>query len=158
MAQHFLFRSASVYLTLYLRYGDKADFLRPPFSARWRERLQILDRLIGGLADKTLRAGVPLMLAFVPQMAQVMLMAGNPVPPGIDPSALQAAIAAIATRHGVLFADTSVALREKRMPERLFYEVDGHRSGERQPVAAAYIGQSYANAPRGLLRLSCWLS
>jgi hypothetical protein len=158
MAQHFLFRSASVYLTLYLRYGDKADFLRPPFSARWRERLQILDRLIGGLADKTLRAGVPLMLAFVPQMAQVMLMAGNPVPPGIDPSALQAAIAAIATRHGVLFADTSVALREKRMPERLFYEVDGHRSGEGQPVAAAYIGQSYANAPRGLLRLSCWLS
>jgi hypothetical protein len=150
MAQHFLFRNASVYLPLYLRYGDKADFLRPPFSARWSERLQTLDRLIGALADKTHQAGgVPLMLAFVPQMAQVMLMAGHTVPPGIDPTALQTAIAAIATRNGVLFTDTSVALREKPTPERLFYEVDGHLSGEGQPVAAAYIAQSYANAPGG---------
>ena len=146
MAQSFLFRDPAVYLPLYLRYGDKADFLRPPFSARWRERLAALDRLVAELSDRAHRAGVPFILGFVPQEAQVALMAaGRVIPPGIDPTSLQTEIANIAARHGAVFADTTQALRIQPAPERLYYQVDGHLSGAGQPIAAASIARTFAD-------------
>ena len=150
MAQHFLFRNPSVYLPLYLRYGDKADFLRPPFSALWQERLQAFDSLVGTLADRAHRAGVVFAIVFVPQEAQVALMAaGRTVPPGVVPTAFQAEISKIAARHGAFFIDTSVALRARPAPERLYYQVDGHLSGEGQPIAGAYIAQQLTDASAG---------
>jgi hypothetical protein len=150
MAESFLFRDPSVYVPLYLRYGDKADFLRPPFSLRWQERLRVLDRLIGRIADQAHRANVPLMVAFVPQEAQVAMMApGRASPPGIDPEALPAAIEAITVHHGAEYADTTHALSAQSMPERLYYQVDGHLSGTGQPIAAASIARSLADRPDG---------
>ncbi len=144
VAQHFLFRNPSIYIPLYLRYGDKADFLRPPFSPNWQARLRTFDALLEKLAAQAQQAAVPFALAFVPQEAEVALMAGRPVPPGIDPAALPAALQAIAARHDVSFIDTSVALRAQPTPERLYYQVDGHLSGQGQPVAASYIAQQLA--------------
>ena len=149
VAQHFLFQNPSIYLPLYLRYGDKADFLRPPFSPRWQARLRTFDALIGELAAQAHEAGVPFTFAFVPQEAQVALMAGRAVPPGVDPAALPAALQAIVASHGVGFADTSVALRAEPAPERLYYQVDGHLSGQGQPIAAAYIARQLAANPDG---------
>ncbi len=149
IAQHFLFRNASVYLPLYLRYGDKADFLRQPFSHAWLERLELLDRLIGQLMERASAAHVPLMVSFVPQEAQVTLMAGQSIPAGIDPAALPAAIKAIALAHGASFADTSVALRAEPNPGQLYYQVDGHLSGDGQPIAAAYIAKGLADSGTG---------
>ena len=37
-AQHIMFQNPELYLRLYLHYGDKADFLRPPFTPAWRQR------------------------------------------------------------------------------------------------------------------------
>jgi hypothetical protein len=90
------------------------------------------------------------MLAFIPQEAQVALMAaGRAVPAGIEPTALQTAIADIAARHGAWFADTAQALRAQAAPERLYYQVDGHLSGQGQPIAAAYIAQRFAAEAAG---------
>ena len=36
-AQHMLFENVDEYVSLYLRYGDKADFLRPPFGPVWQK-------------------------------------------------------------------------------------------------------------------------
>ncbi len=149
VAQHFLFQNASVYLPLYLRYGDKADFLRPPFSPNWQARLRNFEALLGELASQARAAGVPFSFVFVPQEAQVALMTGRTVPPGVDPAALPAALQAAAARHGVGFVDTSVALRTNPAPEQLYYQVDGHLSGRGQPVAAAYIAQQLAAVPYG---------
>ena len=149
VAQHFLFQNPSIYLPLYLRYGDKADFLRPPFTPRWQARLRTFDALIGELAAQAHEAGVAFTFAFVPQEAQVALLAGRTVPPGVDPAALSAALQGIVARHGVGFADTSVALRAEPAPERLYYQVDGHLSGQGQPIAAAYIAQQLAAKPDG---------
>jgi hypothetical protein len=146
VAQHFMFRDQSIYLPLYLRYGDKADFLRPPFSAPWQERLRRLDALVGALAQRAQAAGVPFMLAFVPQAAEVELMAEPIVPPGIDPAALPAAIAAIVARHHAWFTDTSAALRA-RPADQLYYIVDGHLSAEGHGLAAALIAQRLVDEP-----------
>lgn len=149
VAQHFLFRDPSVYLPLYLNYGDKADFLRPPFSTRWQARLRLLDGLVGTLAERAHRAGIPFVIAFVPQAAEAQLMATNAPPQGVDPEALPAAVAAIAARHDAWFDDTSVALRATPLPVALFYIVDGHMSGAGHTIAAASIAHRLADEPKG---------
>jgi len=149
VAQHFLFQNPSIYIPLFLQYGDKADFMRPPFTPRWQARLRAFDTLLGALADQAHKAGVPFTFAFIPQEAEVALLAGRPVPPGINPAALPAAMQAIAARHDVGFVDTSVALRAEPAPERLYYQVDGHLSGHGQPLAAAYIAQQMTATPHG---------
>jgi hypothetical protein len=145
MTQHYLFRAPSIYVPVYLRYGDRADFLRPPFTEKWRHRLQVLDRIVDGLAARAQQARVPFVLAFIPHEAEIALMApGQNLPPGIDPNALPAAIGAIAARHGVSFIDTSLGLRNDPAPEHFYYTVDGHLSGAGQPAVGAYIAQRLA--------------
>lgn len=150
MAQHFLFLDPSVYLALYLRHGDDSDYLRSPLPAKWQHQLEVLDRLIGALAARAQRADVPLTVAFIPAKPQVALMGtGRAATSGIHPTALQKALAPIAARHDIGFIDTSVALRARSAPERLYYQVDGHLSGEGQPIAAAYIAEQLAGAREG---------
>jgi len=141
MAQHFRFRDMAVYLPLYLNYGDKADYLRPPFTPPWQERLRRLDERLGQWSERAHAAGVPLSIALIPQEAQLVLMAQHAPPPGVDPYALPAAIAAIAARHDVGFVDTSDVLKTQASPELLYYQVDGHLSGDGQPLAAKSIAR-----------------
>jgi hypothetical protein len=150
MAQHFLFLDPAVYLALYLQHGDDSDYLRSPLPAKWQHQLDVLDHLIAALAARAQRADVPLTLAFIPAKPQVALMGtGRTATSGIYPMALQEAIAPIAARHGIGFIDTSVALRARSAPEQLYYQVDGHLSGEGQPIAAAYIARQLAGTRAG---------
>ena len=147
--RHFLFRNQSLYLSLYLKYGDKADFLRPPMSTAWQERLRRSDLLLGELASRAHKAGVPLMLAFRAESSELALMTEWTPPAGIDPNALPQALAAIAARHGVDFVDTSAALRPHiGGSELLFYPVDGHPTGEGQPIIAQAIAQRFVDDPK----------
>ena len=149
VAQHFLFRNPSLYLPLYLQYGDKADFLRPPFTPAWQQRLHLFDALVTRLSGMAHQANTPLMISFVPQEAEIALDVISPRRPGIDPQALPAAIASIAARHGDGFSDASVDLRRIPHPERLFYQVDGHLSGQGQPYVASAITDAFAATPDG---------
>jgi hypothetical protein len=143
VAQHFHFQDMRTYLPLYLRYGDKADFLRPPFTPAWQERLRRFEAVVGKMSAYARKSGTSFVIAFVPQEAEIALMARHPMPPGIDPGALPHAIAAIAARQGVNFIDTSDALRTRPRPEQLYYQVDGHLSGAGQPLAAALIADKF---------------
>jgi hypothetical protein len=149
VAQHFLFRNQSVYLPVYLHYGDKANFLRPPFTPSWQERLRRFDLLISDLSSRAHQANVPLILVFVPHQAELELMKSAFVPPGIDPEALPRAMETIAARHGVIFIDSSTALRAEPAPQDLYYTVDGHPSGRGQPVIARAIAQNFVNLADG---------
>jgi hypothetical protein len=139
ITEHFLFRNRSIYEPIYLRYGDKADYLRPPFTSAWQERLRHFDELIGKLSIQASTAGAPLMIAFIPPQAPMVLMTSATTHPGIDPFALGNAIKATAERHGASFVDTSQILRQREKPELLYYQVDGHLSGEGLPIAAGFI-------------------
>lgn len=98
VAQHFMFRNPALYVPLYLQYGDKADFLRSPFTVPWQTRLQWLDVLVGKLQAEASAAGVPFMIAFIPQEAQVALMAGRYQSSAMQAEALPNAIGAIARK------------------------------------------------------------
>jgi hypothetical protein len=146
MARHFMFHSDAVFLPMYLRYADIADFLRPPFPAAWQERLHLLDTLVGALTHRAHDVDVPFMLVFVPEQAQEELTASRSMPPGTDPTALPAAIAEMMARHGSWFADTRAALLAQPTAD-VFYMVNGHMSGAGQTLAGAFIARRLVDQP-----------
>jgi hypothetical protein len=150
VARSMLFtHNPSVYAPLYLHNGDVADFLIPPFTAAWRERLRRFERLVTQLAERAQASGVPFMLAFVPNQAEVLLAAGASVPSGVDPEALPNALAAIAASHQVMFVDDLKSLRTVPDPGSLYYQVDGHPSGRGTPLIARDIAEHFVADTQG---------
>ncbi len=147
LAQSVMFNDASTYLSLFLRYGDKADFLRQPFTPAWIERLRRFSLLVGQLASLAHEAGVPLTLVFVPQQGQLTIerrAVAHAAPGGsVDPWALSKALGAIATAQGIDFVDTSKALASYPAPQLLYYPVDGHPTGTGQRVVEEAIRAHY---------------
>jgi len=145
-AQHFLFQNREQYIKLFLMHGDKADYLRVPLSAAWEKRLADLDLMLGGMADRIHRAGLPFAVVFTPQRVQAALSDPASRPPGVDPTTIGRRIAAIAARHGIVFIDTYDAFRHVPSPENLFLAVDGHMTAEgHRVVADAMVGSLTAS-------------
>jgi hypothetical protein len=135
-AQHFLFSRPDLYVPLYLHYGDRANFLRPPFTRLWQERLANFDRLLAGIAREYHAAHVPLLLVFVPQRAQAALLADHASPPGVNPYAFGQAIGRIAARHGIDYLDLSADFARIPRAASLYYPVDGHLAASGDAVLA----------------------
>ncbi len=146
VAQHFLFRNPDIYIPLYLRYGDQADFLRVPLKQAWQARLGVFDDLLGQLAALSHAADVPLVLVYAPQQAQAGLLVRHPLPPGVDPLAFGADIGRLADRHGVIFHDATLDFQRLPDPMSLYYPVDGHISGVGQPVIGAALARQFLTA------------
>lgn len=125
VAQHFLFGDMDRYVNLYLRYGDKADYMRAPFSPAWSRRIADWEALLAPMAAKAHAAGVPFVLAFVPQRAQLELL-GRPPTDGLHPGMLITALQEMAERHGIVFVDLSREWRGRADRDALYYRVDGH--------------------------------
>jgi hypothetical protein len=127
MLQHFMFRDASSYVKIYLRYGDNAAFMRPPLSPLWQARLNYVDAGIGYIANQLHAAGIAMLLVYAPQQAQADIIADNMQIPGVDAETLDRAIGAIAKKYDVIFADGAVTFqgKGKQAPE-YFYQTDGH--------------------------------
>ncbi|HEY0703141.1 MAG TPA: SGNH/GDSL hydrolase family protein [Candidatus Acidoferrales bacterium] len=139
VAEHFLFENKETFLRAYLLYGDKADFLRQPFTAAWEKRFADMDLLIGGMADKLRTAGVPLLVVAVPSRAESALLGSHQLPANVDPLAFGRAIAAIAAKHGAGYVDVIGAFSEIPDAQNMYYVVDGHVAAAGQAVMAQAI-------------------
>jgi hypothetical protein len=157
-AQHMLFENVDEYVSLYLRYGDKADFLRPPFGPVWQKRLADYDSLLGRIANKLREQDVPLLLVFVPQRAQAALLSGHATPPSVDPYAFGQAIGRIAAQHHVDYMDLSAAFSGISDAAQLYYPVDGHLSGDGHAVLAAAVARGLIGDVPALATCNVWQS
>jgi hypothetical protein len=135
-AQYFLFQDRQKYIKLFLMHGDKADYLRVPFSEAWLHRFKTLDILLGEMADRIHAQGLPFVLVLTPQRIQAALSDPAGRPPGVDPDALGRRIGEIAKAHNIDFVDTYDAFRQQPESEKLFYPVDGHMTPDGHKVVA----------------------
>ena len=150
IAEHYFFKGGQTYLQLYLRNGDKADFLRPPFTPVWRQRLGIFDRNIGYMADQFRAQGATLVVVYAPQQAQAEIIAGVTAP-GTDPMALDNAIGEIVRRHGGVFVDAGPSFRTVGDASDYFYPVDGHMNGKAHAILAGLVEQALTAGPKPLI-------
>lgn len=139
VAQHFLFQNRDTFLRMYMLYGDKADFLRQPFTPAWQQRFADLDLIIGDMAAKLSAAGVPLVVIPVPSRAEAALLSSRQLPPRVDPSAFGRQIESIASKHGADYVDLMDAFSKIPNSESLFYVVDGHVTPDGQKVIAQIL-------------------
>src|SRR5207244_4358956 len=129
------------FLRMYMLYGDKADFLRQPFTAAWQQRFADLDLIISDMAAKVRVAGVPLIVIPVPSRAQAALLSSQQRPPHVDPFAFGFQIETIASNHGAAYVDLMEPLSSIPPSEDLFYVVDGHVTAAGQGVIARHLSQ-----------------
>jgi SGNH hydrolase-like domain, acetyltransferase AlgX len=139
VAQHFLFENKETFLRVYLLYGDKADFLRQPFTAAWQQRFADLDVLIGGMAEKLRVANIPLLVVAVPSRAESALLSSPQLPPNVDPFAFGRRIDEIAAKHGAGYVDLMNVFSKIPDAQNMYYVVDGHVTAEGQAVMAQAI-------------------
>lgn len=141
IAQHFIFQNKETFLRTYLMYGDKADYLRQPFTPAWQQRFADLDPIIGDMADKLHAAGVPLIVIAVPSRAEAALLSSSQLPPHVDPFAFGREIEAIASRHRADYLDLMEPLSHIANAESLYYVVDGHVTSDGHKVIAEKLIQ-----------------
>jgi len=141
VAQHFLFQNRDTFLRMYMLYGDKADFLRQPFTPAWQQRFADLDLIIGDMADRLRAVGVPLVVIPVPSRAQAALLSSPQLPANIDPFAFGHQIESIAAKHGADSVDLMQPFSKIPNSQNLFYVVDGHVTPEGQKVIAQILTQ-----------------
>lgn len=146
IAEHFMFENPDIQIPMYLRYGDKADFLRPPFSPAWQQRLAAFDNIMGETAARFHAAGVPLLVLLIPQRTQAELLSMNKRPPGIDPLALQRAVSAIARKYGVGSIDLSSQFMREAHPANFYYPVDNHLNEDGSREVARSIVASLSSS------------
>jgi GDSL-like Lipase/Acylhydrolase family len=136
VAQHFLLQNQETFIRLYLLYGDKADFLRQPFTPAWERRFEDLDLIVGDMAKRIQASGSTLLLMPVPSRAEAAMLSYRHPLPRVDAAAFSKRIAQIAERHGAGYVDLMSEFKETPRPEDLFYVVDGHVTSQGYAVIA----------------------
>jgi hypothetical protein len=142
IAMHLIFSDLPRYLSFYLRHGDSADYLRPPFTPAWRLRIAVVDSTVDRLANAAHAAGVPLFVLWSPGLPNVLLAHSQQQYPEIDTRAFGNAIADIARRHGAFFVDPMELEASAPDPDKLFYLVDGHPTPEGHQFIAEALGRA----------------
>jgi GDSL-like Lipase/Acylhydrolase family len=137
--RHAAFTDVRNYLPLYLKMGDEADYLRPPFSQPWLHRISVVERLLGHIAANSAPAGVPVVLVFLPSRAQAALTKVTGQFSGVDPYAFGRTLGEVAGRHGVQYLDLTDALSREQNPAGHFFPVDTHPNEAGHALIAAAV-------------------
>ena len=141
VAQHFIFQNRETFIRAYMMYGDKADYLRQPFTPVWQHRFADLDLTIGDIANRLHVAGVPLVIVAVPSRAEAALLSSPQRPAHVDPFAFGREIHTIASKHGAGYVDLMGPFSRIPNAENLYFVVDGHVTTEGHKVIAEELVQ-----------------
>jgi len=143
MAQHFLFSNPDTFLRIYLADGDRADYVRQPFTPGWKSRFSDFSLILDDMAARLHKAGIPLVLVSLPARCQVVMVMDGHYPPGTDPYAFDRELQRASARAGIPFLPTLDAFARKPNGDKLFYVVDQHITGAGDQVIANVITHGY---------------
>ncbi len=129
VAQHFLFSNTETFLRIYLAYGDKADYLRQPVSARWQARYSDFNLVLTDMARRFHNDGIPLLLMAVPSRPEAALLSVDHPPPHSDAFAFDRTLQQMASKLDVGYVDGVREFAGVRHSDKLFYIVESHITG-----------------------------
>lgn len=138
-AQHYYYQDTSNFAHMYLHYGDRADYLRQPFTPAWQNRLEAFSVIMRETKAKCAAASVPLVLVEVPTLAQASLLQMKELPTGVNPYALNARLKEITSSNGLEFIDTLNSFESGPEINQVFYVVDGHINARGNALVADTI-------------------
>jgi hypothetical protein len=145
LATYWYLQDSSNYAKLYLKYGDRADFLRTPATPRWEARYAEYDLLFGDMADKAQAAGVPVVLFEIPSFAQAAVLRMPHRPAGVDPHVFNQRLEQIASRHHAQFVESLDIFNGEPKLSDDFYVVELHQNPKGyRLVAQALVEQLLA--------------
>jgi len=137
MERYFILRNDDVYVPLYLNSSDKAGFMKAPLSPTWRARADAFETRFAAAAEMAKAQGVPMVLVFAPQRAQ-MAIASQGGYPDAHPELLPNELATVAESHGAGFANPLAEIPRDLPSGEIFYAVNGHLNG----AGHAYVAKS----------------
>jgi hypothetical protein len=129
LIRHFLYQSQSQYLKSYLTNGDAdgdAGYLKAEMSAEWKIRVSEFDSEAAEIEARAKNAGVPFVVAFVPNRPQALMVSTGEWPEGYDPYKLDNELRKVVMSHGGIYVDTLPDFRTVVNPEQGYLPVDDH--------------------------------
>jgi hypothetical protein len=153
LLQHLFFLSESQYVKNYLQ-NDNAGFLMKQPSPGWEPYWELFDRAMADTASRAAKAGVPLVVAVIPQRAQAALISTGNWPTGVDPYAFGNKMKSVVDSHGGVYLDLLSDFREIPDAASLYYPVDGHLNPDGQGVIAQLLAKKLANGILPTLKLA----
>lgn len=123
---HYLYESQTEYLKLYLSGGTQSGFLNDEPDEEWQYRLHMFDGYAADIEGRAKAAGVPIIVALVPNRAQAAMLSMHEWPKGYDPYKLGEEVSAIVTSHGATYVNILPDFSTIPNPEKYYYSLDNH--------------------------------
>jgi len=154
LIQHYLFQSQSEYLKLYLERGAQSGFLKAQPDAEWQYRLDMFSGYAASIAEQAKAAGVPVIVAFVPNRAEAAMISMGRWPAGYDPYKLGDEVRAIVTSHGATYIDILSDFRNLPNPEQYYYPIDNHPDAAGHAIIAGMLAKELTSGAVPALKSS----
>lgn len=127
MEQYFILQHDGIYVPIFLRSGEKPDFMRSPLPPAWSGRLLGFEVILEKIAKLT--RGVKTVLLFVPQRAQAALAASGNRDQTFDPELLPDSLSEMAGKAGMSFVNGTRSIPTGTSSSQFFYAINGHPNG-----------------------------
>jgi hypothetical protein len=141
LLQHFIYMSNDQYAKSSLQKGDTAGYLRTLPDKEWKSRLRQFDSDVAQIAVQAKAAGVPLVVAFVPNRPQIVMVSMGEWPAGYNPYQLDNELRSIIERHGGTYIDLLPSFRNLSAPEQHYFAVDGHPDADGHAIIAGLLAK-----------------
>jgi hypothetical protein len=147
LLKEFLYESPSQYVQSSLMGGDyKKEFLQSESSAEWSKELREFDSSASSIAEQARKAGIRLVVVFVPDRTQAALisMTGE-CPKGFDPYKVGKEVSSIIVSHGGTYLDILPEFRTISNPQMGYFALDGHPNAFGHAMIARFLTNKLAD-------------
>jgi hypothetical protein len=146
LVKDFLYKSPSQYVQASLMGTDyKKEFLQSESSAEWNKELQEFDKSAASIEGQARKAGIPIVVVFVPDRTQAALIAmTGEWPKGLDPYKVGHEVRSIVVSHGGTYIDILPDFRTVPNPQLGYFALDGHPNAFGQAMIARFLTQKLA--------------
>ncbi len=153
LLRHFLFQSQTQSVKSYLISDDKeSGFLKMQPSAEWEERLHRLSDAVARNEQQAKAAGVPLVVALIPNRTQAIMISMGQWPAGYNPYALGNELRSIVTTSGGTYVDLLSAFRSMPNPQQYYFPVDVHLAASGHAIVSRLLTEQLTDGAVTALR------